>query len=261
VLKVHPSNFRLVGFTEEVATKDLAALAHAHGVPLLDDVGSGALRAHGELSFGEPTVQQSLEDGADLVCFSGDKLLGGPQAGILVGRRAWIDRLSKHPVARVVRLDKAALAALAGTLEAWLDPATVRTRIPLLSLLARTEVELEVAAADLASALRGVLPAPWTIEVRSVMCEVGGGTLPGVQLPSRAVALAHPGHGPDAVAQALRLADPPVAGRIEDDRVLLDVRALLPGDEARIARAARVLPGASPEPGADATAAAPGRAS
>ena len=244
LLKVHPSNFRVVGFTEEVPTRDLAAIAHRHGVPLLHDVGSGALRAHGELAFGEPTVQEALEAGADVVCFSGDKLLGGPQAGILVGRHEWIERLSKHPLARVVRLDKAALAALAGTLEAWLDPGTVRTRIPLLALLARGEEELEEIARSLAERLRAVLPAPWTIDIVSARCEVGGGTLPGIELPSRAVRLAHAGHGADAVARSLRLADPAVAGRIEDDRVLLDVRALLPGDEERIERAATVLPGA-----------------
>jgi L-seryl-tRNA(Ser) seleniumtransferase len=244
VLKVHPSNFRLIGFTEEVPTQDLAVLAHRHGVPLLHDVGSGALRAHGELAFGEPTVQEALEAGADVVCFSGDKLLGGPQAGILVGRREWIERLSKHPLARVVRLDKVALAALAGTLEAWLDPGTVRTRIPLLALLARGEAELEAMARSLAERLRAVLPAPWVIDTVLARCEVGGGTLPGLEIPSRAVRLAHAGHGADAVARALRLADPAVAGRIEDDRVLLDVRALLPGDEERIGSAAAALPGA-----------------
>jgi L-seryl-tRNA(Ser) seleniumtransferase len=249
LLKVHPSNFRLVGFTEEVPTRDLAALAHAHGVPLLHDVGSGALRAHGELAFGEPTVQEALESGADLVCFSGDKLLGGPQAGILVGRREWIERLSTHPVARVVRLDKAALAALAGTLEAWLDPDTVRTRIPLLALLARGEAELEETARSLAERLRRLLPAPWIIDTVSAPCEVGGGTLPGIELPSRAVRLAHPGQSADAVARVLRLADPAVAGRIEDDRVLLDVRALLPGDEERIESAATALLDAQGQPG------------
>ena len=244
ILKVHPSNFRLIGFAEEVPTQDLAALAHRHGVPLLHDVGSGALRAHAELAFGEPTVQEALEAGADIVCFSGDKLLGGPQAGILVGGRTWIEQLSKHPVARVVRLDKAALAALAGTLEAWLDPGTVRTRIPLLALLARGEEELEEMARSLAERLRAVLPAPWIIDTVTARCEVGGGALPGIELPSRAVRLAHAGHGADAVARALRLADPAVAGRIEDGRLLLDVRALLPGDEERIGSAAAALPGA-----------------
>lgn len=241
LLKVHPSNFRLVGFAEDVSTRDLAVLAHAHGLPLMYDIGSGALRAHGELAFGEPTVEAALEDGADLVCFSGDKLLGGPQAGILVGSRAWVERLAEHPVARVVRLDKATLAALAGTFEAWLDPATVRTRIPLLALLSRDEAELGEIAASLAERLRAVLSASWVIDTVSAPCEVGGGTLPGVQLPSCAVRLIHPTYGADAVARALRLADPPVVGRIESGRVLLDVRAFLPGDEERVVRAAAAL--------------------
>ncbi len=250
LLKVHPSNFRLVGFSEEAPTRGLADLAHAHGVPLLHDLGSGALRAHGELAFGEPTVEEALEDGADLVCFSGDKLLGGPQAGILVGKREWIDRLATHPVARVVRLDKGALAALAGTLEAWLDPQTVRTRVPLLTLLARDEAELEEMARSLAETVRSILPAPWSIDVVPSRCEVGGGTLPGIDLPSRAVRLGHPALGCDAVARQLRLADPAVAGRIEDDRLLLDMRSLLPGDEDRIGSAVRSLPGARPGSGA-----------
>jgi L-seryl-tRNA(Ser) seleniumtransferase len=154
----------------------------------------------------------------------------------------------------VVRLDKAALAALAGTLEAWLDPGTVRTRIPLLALLARGEEELEEMARSLAERLRAVLPAPWTIDTVSARCEVGGGTLPGIELPSCAVRLAHAGHGAAAVARSLRLADPAVAGRIEDGRVLLDVRALLPGDEERIGSAAAALPGARVLPGAGETA-------
>jgi len=241
LLQVHPSNFRLVGFTEEVATADLAGLAARHGIPLMHDVGSGALRRHGALAFGEPTVEQALEDGADLVSFSGDKLLGGPQAGILVGRKAWIERLSKHPVARVVRLDKIGLATLAAALEAWLDPATAIGRIPLLSLLARGEDELERLAADLRARLLPTLPPPWRLEIVTTEAEIGGGSLPGVTLPSRAVTLIHPDRSPDAIAHALRRGHPSVAGRIEQDRFLLDLRGLLPGDEERIAEAAAAL--------------------
>ncbi len=241
LLQVHPSNFRLVGFTEEVATMELAALSVRHRLPLMYDVGSGALRRHGAFAFGEPTVEQALEDGADLVSFSGDKLLGGPQAGILVGRQSWIERLSRHPVARVVRLDKIALAALAGSLEAWLDPKTAPARIPLLALLARQEEELEQLAEELQARLRPALPPPWSIEVTATEAEVGGGSLPGVTLPSRAVALTHPSLGLDAIARKLRRGHPAVAGRIEQDRLLLDVRALLPGDVERIAAAVASL--------------------
>lgn len=241
ILKVHPSNFRLQGFTAEVSTAELAAFTRAKGIPLLYDVGSGALRRHGRLAFDEPTVEQALEDGADLVCFSGDKLLGGPQAGIIVGRRAWCERLARHPVARVVRLDKSVLAALVATLEAWLEGEVDRGRIPVFALLSRSEPELQAWAERIAESLRGVLPKGWSLEVLATQVEAGGGSLPGVVLPSRAVALVHPDVGPDAVARALRAADPPVIGRIEKDRFLLETRALLEGDDERIARAVSAL--------------------
>jgi L-seryl-tRNA(Ser) seleniumtransferase len=186
-------------------------------------------------------VEQAIEDGADLVSFSGDKLLGGPQAGILAGRREWCEKLSRHPVARVVRLDKAALAALAATLEIWLEGEAAFRKIPLLRLLARGENELQESAESLAEALRAALPPEWSVEVRITETEVGGGSLPGRMLPSRAVALAHPRVGAEAAARALRAADPPVVGRIEKERCLLETRALLEGDEQRIVRAAAAL--------------------
>ena len=241
LLAVHPSNFHLVGFTEDVPARELARLAADHQIPFVHDVGSGALRQHGELVRDEPRVQDVLEAGADLVCFSGDKLLGGPQAGILVGRQRWLERLSKHPVARVVRLDKAALAALESTLEAYLDPATVTARIPLLALLSRTEAELQSLAVALADRLLRAAPAGFLVEVVETVSEVGGGSLPGLTLPSRAVALTHPSRSPDAIARSLRLGHPAVAGRIEKDRFLLDVRALLSGQDEELAAAVAAL--------------------
>jgi L-seryl-tRNA(Ser) seleniumtransferase len=241
ILKVHPSNFRIVGFTEEVATVTLAELAAERGVPLFEDLGSGALAQHGDLAFDEPQVQDSLRMGADLVSFSGDKLLGGPQAGILVGKRAVIERLEKDPVARVVRLDKTALGALEATLEAYLDPGSLRERIPVLGLLARDETALEDLAGRLADRLRRALGATWRVEVLETSGEVGGGSLPGLALPSRAVAIGAEGWEPDRIARVLRCADPAVVGRIEKDRYLLDVRSLLEGEEERIARAASIL--------------------
>ncbi len=243
LLLVHPSNFRIVGFTEEVETKQLAELARERGIPLLYDIGSGALRQHGSLAFGEPRVQDALEDGADLVCFSGDKLLGGPQAGILVGAERWIAQLSRHPVARVVRLDKTALAALETTLEAYLDPRTVVSKVPLLSLLSRSEADLDALAERVAGELRTALPAGWKIEIVPTESEVGGGSLPGLTLPSRAISLAEPGWSPDALARAFRLGDPPVAGRIERNCFLLDVRALLEGEERLLAKSAAAIGG------------------
>jgi len=242
VLKVHPSNFRMVGFTEEVSTKDLAAWAESHGLPLLHDVGSGALRQHGRLAFDEPLVQDSLEAGAHLVCFSGDKLLGGPQAGILAGRRELVEGLARHPVARVVRLDKSLLAALEATLEIYLDaPAELPRRIPLLGLLDRGREDVAEMAEALARALREALGEGWAMDIVETTGEVGGGSLPGVSLASKAVGLKHPDWTVDQIARALRRSDPPVVGRIERDRFLLDVRALLPGDETLVARGAKIL--------------------
>ena len=241
ILKVHPSNFRLIGFTEEVPTEELAKLAHEHSIPLFEDVGSGALDQHEELSFGEPRVQDALRGGADLVAFSGDKLLGGPQAGILVGRREIVDRLGKHPLARVLRLDKAALAVLESTLEAYLDPAAARRSIPLLRMLSRTPSELSASADALAAAIRSECGPAWRVGVRSTEAEVGGGSLPGLRLPSSAISIAVEGWSADRLARAFRGGDPPVIGRIEQDRFLLDLRTLLEGDELEIVRASAAL--------------------
>lgn len=238
ILKVHPSNFRLVGFSESTSTRELATLARSRGIPLFEDLGSGALTQHGELSFDEPRVQDSLRSGADLVAISGDKLLGGPQAGILLGRKVLIERLAESSIARVVRLDKAALAALEATLLAYLDPATLRSRVPLLALLAVAEVDLEARARVLAPALLAALGPDWECEVLATQAEIGGGSLPGVSIPSRALALRHTSRSPDHIARAFRLGNPAVAGRIEENRFLLDLRTLLEGEEEDLLRAA-----------------------
>jgi len=241
VLKVHPSNFRIVGFTEEASTAELSALCREHEVPFFEDLGSGALDQHRELTFDEPRVQQSLDDGADLVAFSGDKLLGGPQAGILVGRQSLISQLGQHPVARIVRLDKIALAELEATLRCYLDPDTLRERIPFLRLMSRSVDELDARAEELGSGLLKTLGAPWQVAVVDSIGEVGGGSLPGVELPSKAVHLSHPKFSPDSIARKFRGADPPVVGRIEKDRFLLDVRSLLEGESRDVWRAAEGL--------------------
>lgn len=242
ILLVHPSNFRMIGFTEEAAPGDIAALGRSRGIPTMYDVGSGALRQHGGLAEDEPRVQDALEAGIDLVSFSGDKLLGGPQAGIVVGRSEWVDRLKRHPVARVVRLDKAALAALEATLEAYLDPATAMSRVPVLALLSRSLPELELLAERIRDRLGKELePSGWSLGVIETMSEVGGGSLPGLQMPSRGVVLRHDAWSPDRISRALRTAEPSVAGRIEKDQFFLDVRALLDGDDDRLAGAVDVL--------------------
>ena len=241
LLKVHPSNFKMIGFTEEASTAELAQLAQEHGLPFFEDLGSGALRQHGELTRDEPRVQDALEAGADLVAFSGDKLLGAPQAGILVGRKRWVDQVQKDPVARIVRLDKTALAALERTLELYLgEPSEALARIPMLRMLGVPLAELEVRAEALARDLTAALGPAWRCMVVPSIAEVGGGSLPGQELPSRAVEISGP-LTVDELSRRLRGFRPPVVGRIEKDRFLLDVRTLLAGDDADIVRAVEGL--------------------
>ncbi len=234
LLRAHHSNFRLLGFTAEPTLEDLAALAREQGIPLLDDLGSGALLDTAQFGLGhEPTVQESLRAGASLVAFSGDKLLGGPQAGILVGERAWIDRLRRHPLARPLRPDKLCLAALSATLLHYLRGQAVE-RIPVWRMIAAAAAQLRQRAAGWQSALG----AGELLESRST---VGGGSLPEETLPTWALALE--ARSPDQLAARLRAADEPVISRVERGRVLLDPRTVLPEqDEPLLAsvRAARL---------------------
>lgn len=230
ILKVHRSNFRLVGFVSDVSPRELVALGRAAAVPVVYDLGSGALvdlRDRG-LPY-EPTVQEAVRDGCDLVLFSGDKLLGGPQAGVAVGREALVHRMRTHPLYRAVRADKLDLAALEATLRLYLDPETAWKRVPVLRMLSAAEEELCARAEGLARSLseRGLHAQP----VRSE-AEAGGGSLPGTALPSWAVRLTVEGMSADEVASRLRSSTPPVLARIQDEAVLLDLRSVLPEDDA-----------------------------
>jgi L-seryl-tRNA(Ser) seleniumtransferase len=219
LLRVHQSNFRVVGFTEQPGIADLAAVARAAGLPLVDDLGSGALFAVGD----ESTPTASLEAGADVVCFSGDKLLGGPQAGILVGRADLIERLRRHPLQRALRADKLTLAALEGTLALALDPERARAEVPVLRMLAEPPEAVRARADRLAAATGG--------EVEETVARVGGGALPLAELPSFACAVEEELFGP------LRTGEPPVVGIVRDGRLLLDARALADGEVDEVAAA------------------------
>jgi L-seryl-tRNA(Ser) seleniumtransferase len=233
LLRVHSSNFKQVGFTEETPLDELAALAHAHGILAVDDVGSGALLDTAAYGLDhEPTVQESLAAGADVVAFSGDKLLGGPQAGILVGRRAIIDRLKQHPLARAIRADKLCLAALYATLEAYRS-GTALTEIPVWHMIARPRGSLEAAAQGWREALADAVPAA----VIAGESTVGGGSLPGATLPTALLALDV--SAPDAFMARLRAASTPVIARILDDRVVFDPRTVLDGQDALLLAAIR----------------------
>ena len=227
ILVAHHSNFRVIGFTAEPELEALADLAHEHELPLLYDQGSGALLDTGRYGLArEPDVLDGLAVGADVIAFSGDKLLGGPQAGILCGRRALIDRLRHHPLARALRPDKLCLAALTATLAPYLT-GEVEKDVPVWQMIARPLAEIEEAANSWAGQLQ-----EQGIEATVIPGEstVGGGSLPGTTLPTKLLAVAHPVL--PAIAAALRrVQDPPVIARIADDRLLCDPRTVLAGQE------------------------------
>ncbi len=221
LLRVHQSNFRVVGFTEQPTVPELAAVARRHDVPLLDDLGSGALL---DLSD-EPTVRGALTAGADLVCFSGDKLLGGPQAGIVVGRASLIEKLRRHPLHRALRIDKLGLAALEGTLLLYLEPDRALREIPVLRMLHEDVATVRARAERLAAAVGG--------DVEETLARVGGGALPLAELPSFACAV------DEELSEPLRRNEPPVIAIVRDGRLLLDCRTLADGDVDEIAAAIR----------------------
>jgi L-seryl-tRNA(Ser) seleniumtransferase len=225
ILWVHPSNFEVRGFTESVRITELASL----GLPVVADAGSGALVPVGD----EPRVQNTLREGADLVVFSGDKLLGGPQAGIAVGSSRLVSAMRRHPLVRALRADKLCLTALEATLNAYLE-GTAREELPALRMLCVPVSEVEQRARRLAEEL--ALAAPdLEVDVASSVARSGGGTLPTYEIPSFAVRLG--GTDAGSLAERLRGADPPVVGRLHEGRLWLDARTLLPGDEEAVVAA------------------------
>ena len=242
LLKVHPSNYRVVGFAESVLTAELAELGRARGVPVLEDLGSGCfldLRPWGLPR--EPTVPETVAAGADVVTFSGDKLLGGPQAGIAVGRRALVERLRQNPLNRALRIDKLTLAALEATLRAYEDPTTAPREIPTLRMLSES---VEVVRRRAGRVLRRVPAAARTalgLAVAPGRSEVGGGALPLAELPTAVLALGAPRYPAAALDARLRAGRPPVIGRIADDRLLLDCRTVMDDEIPLLADALTAL--------------------
>ncbi len=223
ILKVHRSNFSITGFTEEAPLHALAGVARANGIPLLHDLGSGLMLGAESLALPEePRAAESLSDGADLVAVSGDKLLGGPQAGLLLGGADVIAQLRVNPLCRALRVDKVTLAGLEATLQLYRDPERARAEIPTLRMLSATEEELKTRATSLAEKLGDAGVPSALVEAKGA---VGGGTYPGVELSGWALAL-DPPHGAQAFAARLRAGRPPVIARIADGRVLLDPRTV-----------------------------------
>jgi L-seryl-tRNA(Ser) seleniumtransferase len=267
ILRVHPSNYRVVGFTEEPSIAELAPLAHQYGLACIDDIGSGCLVDTRRFGLPEePTFQQSLAAGADLVLGSGDKLLGGPQCGILLGRAELIERLSIHPLARAFRIDKLTLAALSATLDAYLRGVAER-EIPTLLLLAASQAELVARAHVIRNALHGdaseavpplrkggsgggrgegdcklqIENCKLRIDVTVDEAPVGGGSLPGAVLPTAVLRVVHEQLAAGELARRLRLGHPSVFGRVQGEALLLDLRSVLPDDDQHIAAVLRDL--------------------
>ncbi len=227
LMHVHTSNYRVVGFSESPGTAELTALAHDRGLVMFDDLGSGALLDDGLWAAAdEPTVIASLKDGADVVSFSGDKLLGGPQAGILLGKRAIIDGLRRDPMARALRIDKLTIAALEATLELYESPETVNRHVPLLASLSTSAESLEERAESLASLLRAALPSE-ALEVSREETFAGGGSLPAWPIPT-AVVRWRPtgGESLDDITKRLRTSNPSVLPRIREGAILFDLRTI-----------------------------------
>ncbi|HEX2500768.1 MAG TPA: L-seryl-tRNA(Sec) selenium transferase [Methylomirabilota bacterium] len=242
LLKVHPSNYRVVGFTESVLTTELAELGQARGLPVLEDLGSGCfldLRPWGLPR--EPTVPETVAAGADVVTFSGDKLLGGPQAGIVVGRRPLVERLRQNPLNRALRIDKLTLAALEATLRAYEDPATAPREIPTLRMLSEPAVAVRRRAARVLHRVPLAARSALGLAVVAGRSEVGGGALPLAELPTAVLALGAPAHPAAALDAKLRAGRPPVIGRIAEDRLLLDCRTVMDDEVSLLAAALTAL--------------------
>jgi L-seryl-tRNA(Ser) seleniumtransferase len=235
LLKVHASNYAVVGFTAAPAESELAGLAHARGLPFVTDLGSGSLVALERFGLpAEPTPMQALAAGADLVTFSGDKLLGGPQAGLVVGRREQVAKLRTHPMKRALRLDKGRIAALEAVLRLYLDPERLRERLPTLRLLTRPQGEIAALAQRIREPLQRWCADRAAVGVEPCLSQVGSGSLPVDRLPSTALRIVSARLKPAEIARALRQLPLPVIGRIHDDAVWLDLRCL--EDEAGFLR-------------------------
>jgi L-seryl-tRNA(Ser) seleniumtransferase len=238
LLKVHWSNYSIIGFTAQVPLRELVALGTRHGLPVMEDLGSGTFidfSKYGLLK--EPTVQESVASGADVVTFSGDKLLGGPQAGIIVGRRSLVESIRKNPINRALRIDKLTLAALEGTLRLYRDEARALKAIPTLRMLSEGEESLAARAEELAGRLALLADPRLSVQTVSLPSKAGGGSLPLLELPSRCLKLRIAGLSANALELSLRRNAPPIIGRIEDEAYVMDLRTIQ-ADEPPIIAAA-----------------------
>jgi len=240
LLKVHTSNYRILGFTASVPLIELVGLAKIHNLPVMEDLGSGTFIDFSRYGLvHEPTVQESIAAGADLVTFSGDKLLGGPQAGIILGKPAWIEAIRKNPLTRALRIDKLTLAALEATLRLYRNPEAAVETIPTLKGITRSKEDLRPRAERLLKAIEGIHDSSLQTAIVDVSSQAGGGSLPLLDLPSLGVSLAIAGRGPNEIEIAMRSQPIPIIGRIESERFVMDVRTLYDAEIDLIANAVR----------------------
>ena len=231
ILKVHPSNFEVVGFTKTVSTKELVKIAHANDLPMIDDVGSGALIDFAKFGLSdEPVVGDSIKDGADIVLFSGDKLIGGPQCGIIIGKRKYIDQVLKNSLMRAMRVDKMTLAALAATLRLYRNAETVDQEVPILRMLSMPEANLKLRAQKVVDQIQSQswLESSEVVESQSML---GGGSLPTQKIPTWCVALKPSERSVNRIASRLRSSDPAVIGRVQKDTLFIDMRTVFPDQD------------------------------
>jgi L-seryl-tRNA(Ser) seleniumtransferase len=232
LLKVHPSNYRIIGFTSSVTLKELVSLGREHGVPVMEDLGAGALIDISVYGLPkEPVVAERVAAGADIVTFSADKLLGGPQAGVIVGRKEWIARIKKNPLKRALRPDKLTLAALSGTLRLYRQSPNLATELPTLRWLTRPLAEMETMAAAALPLLQACLGNEFTITLERTAAQIGSGALPEENIASCALMIRHPRLAGEKIAARFRAADPPILGRVHDNAFLLDLRGIFAAEE------------------------------
>jgi L-seryl-tRNA(Ser) seleniumtransferase len=227
LLKVHTSNYRIVGFASAVGTAELVALGSRRHVPVMEDLGSGALVDLTRLGLAkEPLVRDQVSLGVDVVTFSGDKVLGGPQAGLIVGRRQWVQQIARNPLHRALRCGKLTIAALEATLRLYQQSANLADEVPTLRALARSPEAIEDMAVRLLPSLETTLGAGFRVSLEDSTAEIGSGALPTEEIPSKVIVIEHDGMDAERIAQRFRAARPPILGRIKADRFLLDLRAV-----------------------------------
>jgi|TARA_B110000263_G_scaffold246649_1_gene258042 L-seryl-tRNA(Ser) seleniumtransferase len=237
LMKIHCSNYHIAGFSESATIAELATVAHDHDLLLIDDIGSGAFFDYTKFGIQqEPMPVQSLRDGADVVLFSGDKLLGGPQCGIIIGKQDCLDRINKHPLMRALRLDKTIFAALAATLDIYLGPHPEQ-HIPLLQLLTESIDQLQQRAKATAKVIQENSADELTVETVSDTTYLGGGSVPGQEIATVCIVLEHTSISPDEISKRLRTCKTPLLGRIHDNRFTIDFRSVFASEDSSVAKA------------------------